>query len=423
VLVFLFALLTGIPPQTEVLRSLPDKGIVGISSGTAEGVAEKDRFVVLRNGIVIAEGEVIRAGEHAAICRITRREGGQFPNDGDQVRAPGAAAAPAGKEKPDTPQAPAPPIGSKLRNVSPRVSRAEELLAVGVCGDLVCVSSTEGVYRLLPGAFRRDESVLPHHLLRFVSWGDKLWAETTGGVFLLEKGRWSACNWTERFATQTPAFARIACNAEYSWGSFANRLLFYDTQAMQLNVTPAARTTSHGVWVTLGESFPEEIEALLARRDGTLAFATAARKIHVREKGFVRQLCELAFTTEDPLVLELAEDADKALWGLSCAPNGGVFKVVDSAAVLVPRGKGNDPGAIPEGRLLRLLTAPNGVVHVLHATEGVFRLADGAWKRIGERPAERALDMAFQGERALLLTERKLIRLGEQAEELFVLEE
>ncbi len=422
-LVFVFALLTVIPPKTEVLRSLPEKDIVGISAGTTEGVALGDRIVVLRDGVVIAEGEVIHLGDHTALCRIARREGDRFPNEGDEVRAAPAASAPSGKDKPEKPPAPAAPTGAKSRNVAPRASRTEELLAVGVCGDMVCVSSTDGVYRLLPGAFRRDESVLPHHLLRFVTWGDKLWAETEGGVFLLDKGRWSSTNWTERFATEAPAFARITCNADYTWGSFANHLLFYDVQAARLDVTPTARTKSRGVWVTLGEVLDEEVEAVLARRDGTLVFATAARNLHVREKGFVRRLCELSFAKDDPLVLELAEDGDRALWGLSCAPDGGVFKVMGETSVLVPRGKAGGAAALPEGQLVRVLTAPDGVVHVLHATEGVFRLAGGGWKLVGERPAERALDMAFQGERVLLLTERRLLRLGEKPEELFVLED
>lgn len=449
----LCALFAVIPPDTEVLRSIPERDLVGISAGSSAGIVEKERFVVLRDGVVIAEGEIVRAGEHTAIGRITRREGQLFPTEGDKVSAPGTPAKkPAPPKKTAPPKQPAPkepapaeppkktapaeppkepapavppkepaPAAPEKQPAPPAAPAGEELLAAGACGNTIFVSSTECVYRIDPGGVRRDRTTVPHSLLRFVPWGDRLWAETNGGVFLLEKGRWIPCNWTDRFSFPAPTFARVTCTKDYTWGSFGDRLLFWDTRATKIELEPASRTTTKGVWVQLGTPVGEEIEALIARRDGTLAAATAARKIIARDKGVLRPLCELAFTNDDPLVLELAEDAGGVLWGLSFAPGGGVFSVAGDKATLVRRVKSGDPTGLPEGRLLRLATDPAGVPHVLHEIEGVFRHADGAWKHAGARPPEKAVDIAFHGGAVLLLTERRLLRLGETPEELFVL--
>jgi len=427
----LLALLATIPPGSMVLRSFPEKGLVGLSAGSNEGIVEEEPFVVLRDGVVIAEGQIVHLGKYSAIGRITRREGQIFPTEGDQVSAPETPAKPPEKiapPKPPAEAAPAAPAPAAPAPAAPAPAEAadtvlEELLAAGVCGHTILVSSTECVYRIERGGVRRDRSVVPHRLLRFVSWGDRLWAETSGGVLLLEKGRWIPCNWTVRFSHPAPTFARVACSKDHAWGSFGNRLLFWDTRATKIELEPGSRTTTKGGWVQLGTPMDEEIEALIARRDDTLVAATAGRRLIARDKGVLRPLCELAFTNEDPLVLELAEDAGGVLWGLSFAGDGGVFSVAGDKATLVRRAKAGDPDGLPEGRILRLLADPGGVLHALHEVEGVFRRAEGVWKRAGARPSEKAVDIAFQDGAALLLTERRLLRLGEPPVELFTLGE
>jgi hypothetical protein len=331
-----------------------------------------------------------------------------------------------GTEKPDT-QSVVKEVPRTEAPVPPLEPRPEELLAVGAAGSHILVSSNDGVYVFSPTGMRYDESVLPHELLRFVPWGSRLWAETHGGVLLWEDGAWREFPWSRNLNMEEPAFARVAVSGETAWGVFGSNLLRWNPNATTMTIRGARKRMEKGAWEQRGAPVPDEIQAILGLSETELLLGTRAAKLYVKKEGARPSVLAAfgAFTKgEDPLLLELARDAQGATWGLYFGEGGGLFRAGKGGLQLVPRAQtAQDDRALPPGTILRLMANSRGRVHVLHEIEGVFEYRFGRWERLSSRPPERAVDMTVHGDDVLLLTEKRLVRLrGEEESELHVFE-
>jgi hypothetical protein len=315
-----------------------------------------------------------------------------------------------------------PPSEAKVPPLQPR---QEELLAVGAAGEEILVSSTEGVYVFSSTGVRLDESVLPHQLLKFVPWGTRIWAETNGGVLLRENGRWREFPWSRNLNMKEPAFARVAVRGDTAWGVFGRHLLRWNKDATAMDVI--TKRKAKGVWERRGGPLPEETQAILALPDSKLLLATSASKLYTKQDiAEPRTQATVSYTKgEDPLLLELARDAAGATWGLYFGGGGGLFRIYGGAVKLVRRAQSpDDEHALPPGTILRALTDARKRLYVLHEGEGVFRYRFGRWERVGSKPPENTVDMAFHPDGILLLTEKRLLRLNnDESEELHVFKE
>ena len=468
-LVLSFLVLFALPPQAEVLKYLPDRDLVGISVGSADGVKEGDLIAVWRKLEKVAICRVVKVGGRVSFCRIVQRKSGTQPQDGDRILAasnvtptpaprvqeedepepppketndtesPKTTAQPedAGPARtPDpvktTPAASAPGAGGVAvpKPVTPpktpsHAPRTEEVLAVGVAGREILVSSTEGLYVITGGAVRHDESALPHQLLRFVTWGDTVWAETHGGVLLREKNSWRRFSWSRKLNMNIPAFARVTTHGENAWGSFGPHLLVWDKDAIALTMVDGKSVPYRGTWVQLGKPLEAEVESIYAIDEKRLVIATNAGELLVKEGSRVTPLVKLALGEGDPLLLEIVMDHKGTPWGLYFAGDGGLFSLDSNGFRKVPRGEPSAASpALPPGRLLRLVRDARKRVVVLHQTEGVFRYSFDTWNRVGSKPAENAVDIAIRGNEILLLTKRRLLSLaGDEERELLYLEQ
>ena len=302
--------------------------------------------------------------------------------------------------------------------------RAEELLSVGACGHEILVGSSDGVYVFVGNGVRLDSSLLPHQILRFVPWGDeKAWAETDGGVFLRDGGKWKEFAWSRLLGARRPAFARVSVANENAWGIFGKQLLVWDKNAQQLRLDKGKRIFEKGKWVPLGRPFPVEVEAILALNSKQLLLATSDRKIYIREGPKVALLAELSFVKGDPYFLEMIRDREGTFWGLYFADGGDLFRFTKGKPEKVRRDPEGKNGLLPPGTLLRLLKDTEGRPVTLHETEGLFRFENGKWNRLGPRPRVKALDAVPDGDGFILLTESRLLRIADgDTRELFVFE-
>jgi len=446
---------SALPPDAQVLKYLPDRGLVGISIGTDQGLREGMLLSLWRGGKQIGTCRVIKAGKIVAFCQIVSLSEGVTPKPGDMIRPFGAPPPkpppqpkPQKPEKPAQPEKPKPPEGKpkkptkeswqkkddrlKLpsdqqktteKKTPPPVKvpalkpRKEELLAVGVLPREILVSSTEGVYVLRGASCRLDESVIPHRLLRFVPWGERIWAETDGGVFLRTGRKWIPFPWSESFGGK-PAFARVTTTKDHAWGIYGRWVLVWDESAERIVLNGTRKRKEKGAWVRLGKPFPVELEAVLALNDRQLLLAAVDGSVLVKEGPRVAQLAKLSFVSGDPLVLELARDGTGVTWGLFFAEGGGLFSFGPRGLSVIRPGK-----ELPAGRLLRLLTDKYGRVYVLHQTEGVFRHRSGRWERVSPRPPEEAYDIAIDGTSIFILTKKRLLRVDpDRTIEVFVLQ-
>ena len=291
---------------------------------------------------------------------------------------------------------------------------------MGVLGRRIFVSSTDGVYTFAGSDRRFSTAVLPHTILRFVPWGERLWGETHGGVLLWDDGAWHRHPWSSKVADQDHAFARVATFKDLAWGSFGRQILQWDPRSKNVPIEDGRPRITYGLWVPVGLPLQEEIESALALSETVLILGTAAGRIHRREGSATRLLGELPGVNGDPLLLDLARDADGVIWGL--AVEGARLARIDSEGLqVVPRGAPGEEDALPQGTLLRLMADPRGRIAVLSEDHGVFRLEGAAWTCIAAAPGERAIDMTFQEDAVVLLTQRRLLRVqGQSREELFV---
>jgi len=302
--------------------------------------------------------------------------------------------------------------------------RAEELLSVGLCGHEILVGSSDGVYIFSGNGVRLDSSLLPHQILRFASWGsEKAWAETNGGVFLRDGGKWREFAWSRLLGVREPAFARVSVADENAWGIFGKQLLVWDKSAQRMRLEKGKRILEKGEWVPLGRPFPVEVETILALNSKQLLLATRDRKIYIKEGPKVALLAELSFVEGDPYFLEMIRDREGVFWGLYFADGGDLFRFGKGDPEKVPRDPEGKNGLLPPGTLLRLLKDTAGRPVTLHETEGLFRFENGKWNRLGVRPAAKAIDAVSDGAGFILLTESRLLEIaGGKARELFVFE-
>lgn len=442
------------PSGGEVLKHIADRNLVGVSVGSEDGIKEGDRVTIWRGPERIAVCEVVKTGRTVSFLRIVSRTPGTSPEVGDKVIVglkPGAKEAEKPPEKgpspPDKPAQGKPEAKgeesakeergasaeqeSKVEGIPapedkapPLAARPEELLAVGAAADEILVSSSHGVHILSRGGVTKDEAVLPHEILRFITWGDRLWAETDGGVLLREKGAWREFPWSANLNVTEPSFARIAVSGESAWGIFGRNLLRWNVKAQTLTLRGGEKILAQGAWERR-DLFPVELQAVLALGEDRLLLAGGDSRLYEKKGPIVEVLAALSLAEGDPLLLELAVDFEGSTWGLFFADGGGLFRIdkeKKEVKVITRRGSEGGEEALPAGRLLRLLADSQGRICVLHQKDGVFNHQLGKWKHIGPKRGaveEKAIDMTTQGDAVLLLTERRLLRLGASEEELF----
>lgn len=427
-------------PEAQVLRSLPEKNLIGISLGEAEAIQKGDTIEVWRLHKKIAITEVLEVGQHVSICKVMWWQPGLTIRKGDAIRKTGAASlkpgkTPVPKDPPETPSAPpdkpapTPTVTTPAHPVTPATdpedtrapqpplpSQPEALLAVGTLPGTIFVSTTSGVFLFRRNGMQRDSSMLPHKIYRFVPWGDKLWAETDGGVLLWEKGRWTPFAWSKQFGIRKPAFARITYNGTHVWGSFADQLLYWDAKANVLDVTGRQNRRQRGAWVRLGKPIGHDIEAILSGPNNNLVMATATGRILLRSDSRISLLGDLKTTGGDhgdPVVLDMAKDLTGAIWGLYFLGGGGLVRCTRQGIDRLPQDGPAQPGDLPRGTILRLAADPAGQLFALHQTEGIFQHDLGTWTSMGGDTPEPALDMVLEESGAiLLLTENRLLRIG-----------